>query len=258
MDYTLAKAVAIDAVTQAGKVIMDNFPKETDLSFKGRSDVVTNVDLESEAAILACIKNTFPDHNILSEESGWDNQQGPHTWVVDPLDGTINYYYKSSPFRTGVCLLEDKKPVLTAILNPLKEDLYFAQKGCGATLNGEKITVNANANLKNSVIMTHLSSKKEARMRTILALENLFVHSLHIRMFGGGLAAMNYVARGMFDVFLNVQTNPWDILPGTLLVEEAGGRVTDISGQPITPESTSVLATNGLVHDEMLALLSHM
>jgi myo-inositol-1(or 4)-monophosphatase len=122
-------------------------------------------------------------------------------------------------------------------------------------LNEKKITVNRNFELKNSVIMTHISSKKEARARTILALDSIFKKTLHMRMFGSGLAAMSYVASGKFDVFFNVQTYPWDILPGALLIQEAGGLVTDIEGNEITTESTSILATNGKVHDQMLHLL---
>jgi myo-inositol-1(or 4)-monophosphatase len=258
MDIEFAKNLAAETVKKAGKVLMDNFNKVTNASFKGRSDIVTEVDLASEKVILESIKTNFPNHSILSEEHGLINNGEEYIWITDPIDGTINYYYGSSPFRVGLCLLVDKKPVLTAVYNPVKDHLYLAEKDKGATLNGKRIKVNSNFELKNSVVMTHLSSKKEARARTILALENIFAKNMHMRIFGSGLAAMTYIADGKFDVFFNVKTNPWDILPGALLIEEAGGVVTDISGKKVGYDTVSVLATNGNVHDQMLKLLENI
>lgn len=255
MDISLTKKVAIETVKKSGKIIVDNFKKVTTASYKGRSDIVTEVDLASEKIILEAINKHFPDHSILSEEHGLIDHGKKYIWITDPIDGTINYYHGASPFRVGLCLLEDMKPIFTVIYNPVRDQLFFAEIGKGATLNDEKIQVNKNFDLKNSVVMTHLSSKKEPRARTILALENIFTKSMHMRIFGSGLAAMTYIAEGKFDVFFNVKTNPWDILPGALLVEEAGGIVTDIQGKKVTYETTSVLATNGKVHDQMLKLL---
>ena len=124
-------------------------------------------------------------------------------------------------------------------------------------LNGKKIIVSDNPDLKNSVVMFHLSSKKEPRTRTINVLEKVFQASMQVRMFGSSLASMSYIASGKFNVYFNVQLNTWDILPGALLVEEAGGKVTDIKGKKIGYESTSVLATNGKVHNQMLNVLEN-
>ena len=167
----------------------------------------------------------------------------------------MNYYHAASPFRVAVCLVENNIPLISAIYNPVRDQLYFAERGKGATLNNRKIKVNNNFELKNSVVMTHISSKKDARVRTIIALDSIFNKTLHMRMFGSGLAAMTYVASGKFDVFFNISTHPWDILPGALIVEEAGGVVTDIQGKKINADSKSVLATNGKVHADMLKLL---
>lgn len=258
MNIELTKQIAIQTVKKAGGVIMDNFHKVTQASYKGQSDIVTEVDLASEKIILDTINENFPDHSILSEEHGLIDHGKKYIWITDPIDGTINYYHGASPFRVGLCLLEDMKPIFTAIYNPVRDQLFFAEKGKGATMNGEKMQVNNNTELIHSVIMTHLSSKKEPRARTILALESIFTKSMHMRIFGSGLAAMTYIAEGKFDVFFNVKTNPWDILPGALLVEEAGGMVTDILGNNVTYETTSVLATNGKVHDQMLELLQNV
>ncbi len=258
MNIKLAKKISIETAKKAGKVLMDNFNEAHRASFKAKSDIITEIDIRSEKLILGSIKENFPDHSILSEERGFTGNDKKYIWIVDPIDGTINYYYGTAPFRVGLCLLEDKKPIISAIYNPIKDHLYFAEKGKGATLNGKKIRVSDNTKLKNSVVMTHLSSKKEGRMRTIRALESIFESSMHMRMFGSGLAAMTYIASGKFDVFFNVQTNPWDILPGALLIEEAGGRITDIKGKKIDYNTTSVLATNGSVHNQMLKLLKRV
>lgn len=256
MDTTLAASViAKQAVKEAGALLMDNFERVGNMSFKGKSDIVTELDLRSNELIHSKLALNFPDHSILSEETGLENHDSKYTWIVDPIDGTINYYFGCPPFRVGVCLLEDKQPILTAVYNPIKGQLYFAARGQGATVNDEPIKVNENADLTKAIVMTHLSSKHEARVKTIAALDRIFSRAMHMRMFGSGLAALSYIAAGKFDVFFNVKTYPWDILPGALLIQEAGGTVTDIHGGPITHESTSILASNGKIHAEMLELL---
>ena len=160
-----------------------------------------------------------------------------------------------NPYRVGICLLEDKKLILNVLYNPTKDEVYVAQKGRGAFLNDKKITVNNNADLKTSIVMFHLSSKKESRVRIINVLEKVSEATMSMRIFGSSLASMSYIASGKFDVYFTVQTKPWDILPVALLIEEAGGKVTDIEGNEITYESTSVIASNGKVHDQMVELL---
>ncbi len=256
MDIELAKKTAVSAAKEAGKVLNDNFQKAKSASFKGKRDIVTEVDLRAEKIILDMIKVQFPDHAILSEETGMigDNSV-KYMWVVDPIDGTMNYYYGMNPYRVGICLLEDKKPVLNVLYNPTEDEMYVAQKGGGAFLNDKKITVSGNDDLKNSLVMFHLSSKEEPRKRIMDVLEKVFEASMQVRMLGSSLASMSYVATGKMDAFFNVSQKPWDILPGVLLIEEAGGKVTDIKGGEITHESTSVIATNGKVHDQMVKLL---
>jgi len=258
MDINLASNIAKEAVKNAGKLLMDHYGKPHEVSLKGKSDIVTDIDIASEKIILDAIKKHFPDHSILSEEGGGLKYSEKYLWITDPIDGTINYYYGAAPFRVALCLLEDKNPIITAIYNPLKDHLYFAQKGKGATMNGKKITVSNNSELKNSVIMAHLSSKREARVRTISVLDNIFSKSMHMRVFGSVTASMTYIASGKFDVFFNVKNEIWDILPGAFLVQEAGGIVTDVKGNKINYESDSVLATNGKVHKEMLKLLENI
>lgn len=255
MNINLAKSVAKKAVVESGKIILKNFGKTVDVSFKGERDMVTDIDLRSEKLILSLIKKHFPEHGILSEESGTFNENAEYVWVVDPIDGTMNYRYGMAPFRVGICLLQNKKPIISAIYNPIKNHLYFAEKNKGTTLNGKKIKVSNRQNLIQSVVMTHLSSNKEARMQTISLLEKVFSQSMQVRMFGSTFASMTYIAEGKFDVYFNVRQKPWDILPGGLIIEEAGGIVTDIAGREVGLDSSSLLATSGKIHKEMLELL---
>ncbi|MFH1589313.1 MAG: inositol monophosphatase family protein [archaeon] len=256
MNIQLAKKVAKECVLEAGELIKKYKNNIKKVSFKDKSDIVTDVDIKSEKLIIDKIQKNFPEHNILSEERGLiKRNKSEYTWIIDPIDGTINFYHDAAPFRVGVCLTKNDVPIITALSNPVKNQLFFAEKGKGATLNHKKLLVNDNSHIKFSVVMTHLSSKKSARMKTISVLDNIFCHSLHIRLYGSGLASLSYIAMGEFDVYFNVQTSIWDILPGSLLVTEAGGTVTDIEGNPLTLKSTSILATNGKVHKTMLKLL---
>jgi len=258
MDTNLAKRIAIEAVKEAGKLVINHMGRIKNFKLKAKSDIVTDVDIKSEKILIKKINENFPDHSIMSEEQGSVSVDSEYTWVMDPIDGTINYYHAVPLFGIGLCLLKNGKPIISAVYDPIKDELYFAEKGKGATLNNEKITVTDRSELKNCVVMTHLSSNKQARLRTINKLDIIFCRTMHLRILGCSVVAMNYIASGRFDIFFNVKTSPWDILPGSLLIEEAGGRVTDIEGNEITIDSTSVLATNGKVHKKMLRLLKNI
>jgi myo-inositol-1(or 4)-monophosphatase len=224
------------------------------MSFKGKGDIVTEIDFKSEKFMIDLIEKNFPDHSILSEESGMIDKKSEYVWIMDPIDGTINYYHGVEPFCVGMCLIKNDEPLISAIYNPARDYFYFAEKGKGTTLNGKPVKVSSRS-LKDSVIMTNLSSKKEARDRLIPHLEEICSSGFHTRMFGCSFSNITLVAGGKFDVMFSIKTNIWDFFPGVLLIEEAGGRVTDINGNKINIKSTSVLATNGVAHAEMLALL---
>jgi myo-inositol-1(or 4)-monophosphatase len=256
MNFNDAKQVATTAILNAGQYLMQYWKQSKPFTFKAKQDIVSQIDLEVEQIIIKIIKENFPQHQILSEERGFiGNENQDFCWIIDPIDGTINFVNDAAPFRIGICLLHRNQPVLTTILNPIKNELYIATNCEPSTCNNERIRVSDNENLQRAVVMTHLSSKTAARSQTLQAINQVFEQTLHLRMFGSGLSALTYVASGKFDIFFNVKTNPWDILPGVLLVEQAGGKITDLEGNPITMESTSVLATNGKLQEPMLALL---
>ncbi len=256
IDINKAKDVALKAVIEAGELLALRLNERRTIIVKSSSrDIATDIDLEAEKILINGIKASFPSHRILSEEKGQISGTEEYLWIIDPIDGSLNYAHAHPPFRTAVCLLHKDQPILSVMYGPTRKQMFVAIKGQGATLNDKRINVSQNEELTNSIFMTHLSSHELPRMRTILSLEHIFRHTQHVRMFGSGLASMCYIAEGKYDIFYNIETKPWDILPGCLLIEEAGGKVTDIKGKKITSTSTSVLATNGRVHDEMINLL---
>lgn len=255
MDIELAKKVAIEAVNGAGEILMAHFGKENGKHFKAEREMVTEIDFKSEKFMVDLIKKNFPGQAILSEESGLIEKESEYMWVMDPIDGTMNYYHGVEPFCVALCLLKNGEPMMSAVYNPVRDILYFAEKGKGATLNGQAMKVSKRG-LKDSVVITHLSADKEAREWLISRLERIFSSVMQFRMFGSGISALSYIANGNADIFFGIKTHIWDILPGLLLIEEAGGKVTDIKGEKINLKSASVLATNGVAHEEILALLN--
>lgn len=251
------KDIAVQAVLDAGKLLQEKIDSVKTISHKtSRQDIVTDIDIEAEKILIDAIQSNFPSHSILSEEAGVIPKGSNYEWIIDPIDGTMNYAHGQPPYRVALCLMKDGEAILSVMAGPHHNQLFVAEKGKGTTLNGKPIHCSDNAELGGAIFMTHLSSKKEPRRRTIQSLEKIFTQTSQVRIYGSGLASMCYVAEGKYDIFYNVQTKPWDILPGVLLIEEAGGTVTDIEGKKITTQSTSVLATNGRLHNEMLALLA--
>lgn len=259
MDIGKAKHTALLSVKKTGKLLLNNFERFHKPVFKDNNDIVTKIDLAAERILVKDLRSAFPEATIITEEKG---QIGPdeseYKWIIDPIDGTVNYFHSSAPFRVGVSLLKQDKPILSIIYNPLKNEMYVAEKGKRAKKNNKLIRVNNNRDLKQTVVMTHISAHIKARARTLSALGSIFRNILNIRVLGSGMAAATYIAEGRYDVFFNIDTHPWDILPCALLVKSAGGKVTDIEGREIDVESTSILATNGKVHNRMLKLLKNI
>jgi myo-inositol-1(or 4)-monophosphatase len=247
--------LVIELLEEVGELVMGDFGRLSEYSLKSKNDIVTKLDKDAEKIIIDSLNRNFPEHSIFSEEDGLTDRKSKYTWIVDPIDGTINYYSGISPFRIAMALLEDNKPIFSAIYNPVKKDIYTAKKGGGAFKNGRKMQVNDNGDLNNYVVMTHLSSKKNARNKVISSLNQVFSKVLQIRILGSGSASLGYIADGKYDAFYNVKTHPWDILPGSLIVQESGGQVTDVLGKEITIDSTSILASNGKLHKQLVSLI---
>jgi myo-inositol-1(or 4)-monophosphatase len=251
-------ATAIEAVTRAGELQMARFGSRVLVEKKGTIDLVTEVDLEVERMFRALIAERFPDHDVLAEELGETSTGASHRWVFDPLDGTTNYAHGIPIFCSTLALEIDRVPIVAAVFDPNRRELFTAQRGVGAWLNGEPLRVSSARTLIDSVLVTGFpyDIREPARMREILALFTGFLgHARAIRRLGSAAIDLCWVAAGRMDGFWEQALQPWDIMGGALIVQEAGGRVTNLDGSPWDAHRGNVLASNGLVHEEMLQVV---
>ena len=222
-------------------------------------DLVSDADVESELAIAGQLREKLPGHELLGEESLSDGDvNAEHLWVIDPLDGTNNYAHGIPHFAVSIAYYHRGEPVLGVILNPAREEMYTATKGGGAFLNGEPVAVTDEPLLTKSLIGCGFYYDRGDMMRSTLAtIEDFFVREVHgIRRFGTAALDLCQVGCGQFGGYFEYQLSPWDFAAGRLFVEEAGGKVTDARGQPLPIASSSILASNGKLHDAMLEVIA--
>lgn len=231
MELTIKKALR-----EAGKILLANFGDVKTYNVKeNQSSIVTQADIDSERAIVKIIEDKFPNHNIIAEEAGCKNKNSDYTWAIDPLDGTSNFSAGIPWFGTIICVLKNSEPVMAGIYLPSYNLLYFAEKGKGATRNGEKIYVSAEKELKNILMAYSLdysedASKAEKESKII---KNIVQNTRNLRSVNSCAVEFCYVADGKLGGYINQATKIWDIAAPYLLVKEAGGIVTDISGNDI-------------------------
>lgn len=248
---------AIEAVVLAGDTMMAKFGGAMRVDKKGEIDLVTEVDIAIERAFRTMIGQRFPDHAVLGEEMGGSAAipEGP-CWVFDPIDGTTNFAHGLPIFCSSLALEIDGVPQIAAIYDPNREELFTAQRGGGAFLNGTPMRVSSSTPLINALLVTGFPYDVQTRLEEVMGLFSAFVgRARGIRRLGSAAIDLCYVASGRLDGFWEGGLKPWDIAAGALLVEEAGGRVTDLAGGPFQSRGNEVLATNALVHDEMLAVI---
>jgi myo-inositol-1(or 4)-monophosphatase len=247
-------ATAIQAVIKAGAMQLagiDNLQVEK----KGVIDLVTQIDREVEQMFRALIAERFPDHVVLAEEfelRGDRQNVAEYCWVFDPVDGTTNYAHGLPIFCCACSLERNGQPIVAAIYDPSRRELFTAERGRGAWLNGVPMRVSASATLIDSLLCTgfHYDVQKEGEY--VLALFGDFIKvSRAVRRLGSAAIDLAYVAAGRFDGFWEVRLNPWDISAGALLIEEAGGQVSLLTGEPFSSRRGEILASNGVVHAEM-------
>ncbi|MFH1508648.1 MAG: inositol monophosphatase family protein [bacterium] len=251
------KKEAIQAARLAGEVLKNHFQSlsKNDVERKSKHEIVTVVDKEAEKVILKYLQEKFPEHNYISEESEPSFNESELTWIIDPLDGTLNYTMNNPVFCTSIGLAKGNEMVLGVVHNPLSGDYYVAEKGQGAYLNDKKIAVSGEINLKNSVV-GYCHGREDADMLWSAEMYKMLKPKvMDIRRFGSAALELAYTASGKLESFYINHVNSWDVAAGVLLVQEAGGMVTDFSGKPWNIRSNDMLASNGLVHDENLKLI---
>ena len=236
--------VAIEAAGLAGQIIMDRFETSLDIRFKGRADIVTDVDLAAEKAILGLLQGEFPEFGVLAEESAPIDSNSGYTWVVDPLDGTRNYANGIPHFCTVVALAKGADMVLGITYDPVRKERFTAEAGKGATLNGTPISVTGTAEVSQAAICFDLGYVDEKAGLALDMIRSLWPNVRSLRLMGSSALGIAYAAAGRVDMYFHHALSPWDIASGLLLVTEAGGIVVDRQGNTANLHTPSIIAAN--------------
>jgi myo-inositol-1(or 4)-monophosphatase len=249
---------AIQTARDAGRVLAERFGRALEVSNKGDIDLVTEADLAAERLIVERIRSYHPRHSILAEESGETlrtDQPSEYKWIVDPLDGTTNYAHGYPCFCVSVALERAGEIVLGVIYDPVREELFAAERGEGATLNSRRIRVSDVEDLNRALVCTGFPYDVRDRGDFARHFHNFIMHAQGVRRDGSAALDLAYVACGRFDGFWEEGLRAWDVAAGQLLVEEAGGRVSRYDGTEFSVYQPPILASNGLVHDRMMRVL---
>jgi myo-inositol-1(or 4)-monophosphatase len=249
---------AIETAREAGQILLEKFGRKINVSLKGDINLVTEADLASEKHIIEKIKSYHPKHAILAEEAGdavlleGDNKW---KWIIDPLDGTTNFAHGYPCFCVTIALEHDGEIVIGVTFDPTRNEMFAAEKGKGATLNNKPIRVSETKTLSDSLVVTGFPYNFKEKENFARHLTDFLLFSRGVRRDGSAAIDMAYIACGRFDGFWEEGLNPWDVAAGTLLITEAGGRVTYYDDSPLSIYKPPILATNGLIHREMIEVL---
>lgn len=255
----MLKSTLLKAATAAGTLIKERINGNFSVEKKsGPNDLVTEVDKASEALIMNIIRESFPDHFILSEEIGEIKTDSSYKWIIDPIDGTVNFANGIPLCCVSIGVEKDGEMILGAVYNPMMDEFFFAEKGVGAFLNEKPIRVSNQTQVLHSCLVTGFPY-------TYLDMENgpldifarLVRKGIPVRRLGSAAIDLCWVAAGRFDGYYEHKLNAWDSAAGFLLVEEAGGKVTDFGGNAYSPYQPQLVATNGAIHDELLRWISN-
>jgi myo-inositol-1(or 4)-monophosphatase len=256
MDLEPVMRTAVRAAYRGCEVLRARYGKLTSIGKKGPSDLVTDADLASETEIIATIRAAYPDHAIVAEERGARSGSGEWRWLVDPLDGTVNYAHQVPFFAVSIACVQGDEVRLGVVLNPLSGELFTARAGGGARLNGQPIRVSPEARVSESLLATGFPYDLGHGFEDLAA---RFLRCLRaargVRRLGSAALDLCYVACGRFAGYWESGLQPWDSAAGVLIVREAGGTATDFSNRPAGAEGREVLATNGGIHAEMLTFM---
>lgn len=252
---------------EAGARLREFFAEGVATEYKGDVDVVTVADRTVEKLIRTRLGEVFPEHGVYGEEGTRERMEGEFRWYVDPLDGTTNFAHGFPQFcvsmgleqrGAGLAAEEDGTLLAGVIYDPLRDELFAAERGLGATLNGRAITASKIGELAEALVSTGFPSRKRHQSPNIHFYHEFTLRSHGVRRAGSAALDLAYVAAGRLDAFWEFNLNPWDTAAGILLVQEAGGRVSDFAGGGVRLDSREVLASNGLIHNELVGMFGDM
>lgn len=243
-----------EAAKLAGDFLADNFGKISKIESKGDRNLATNLDKEAEKIIVDKIKAKFPQHGIIAEEGGKEREDSDYLWIIDPLDGTHNFIRDINIFGVSIGVVYKGKFIAGVIYMPLEDELYSAEQGGGAYKNDKKIVVSLVDNLKDCSISFD-SSIRYSPKPMLKVLDNLAREVFNIRMFGSSVRALSYIAEGRLDVSVEFHDRPWDFAGGVCIIEEAGGKLIDLKGKPLTYKTIGYIASNKIIHDKIKELV---
>jgi len=246
--------VAIEAAKKSEKVIMDYFNGEFDVKMKSDMTPVTQADVDAEKTIVGHIKENFPDHGFIGEESGTSNQDSEYLWIIDPIDGTKNFARKLPFFATQIALMKNGELIAGVSNAPALREFLYAEKGKGAFLNEKQVNVSSIEKIDESYL-TYGGIDEFETSNLLPNFISLFKKTHAHRGFGD-CWSYSMLAQGKTDIMVEAAVAIWDIAAVTVIVQEAGGKVTDLEGNPIVRESKHILATNGKLHNEVLGYFS--
>jgi myo-inositol-1(or 4)-monophosphatase len=247
--------VAEEIARETGALLAGYFERRVGFNLKGEFDLVTEADLASEKLVMERLRARFPAHGIVAEESGGSQGASEYCWYVDPLDGTTNFAHGFPMFCVSMGLERAGELIAGVIFDPLREEMFTAERGGGACLNHRRIHVSQASRLADSLVATGFPSRKRHRDINVHFFHQVAMVTHGVRRAGSAALDLAYVASGRLDAFWEFGLNPWDVAAGVLMVTEAGGSRTDMRGQPHNLRSPHLVADNGLIHGEFVQLL---
>jgi len=251
------KRIALKAVKEGGAILMKYLGKIKSIDYKGEINLVTEADRRSEEVILNIIKDNYPDHRILAEETGESGNSSPFKWIIDPLDGTTNYAHGYPCFCVSLAVEHEEEVIYGAVYDPVKDELFTAEKGKGAFLNGKEIKTSSTKQLDQSLLCTGFPYDVRDDMDSnMINFRTFLMKAQAVRRDGSAALDLCHTAAGRFDGFWEQKLFPWDVAAGGLLVTEAGGKLSNFKGENFSIYDNEIVASNGIIHDQMVEALN--
>ena len=249
------KSLMLKAAKAAGKVVLKNYGKVGKIRLKAPRSIVTKVDILSEQTIVKTISKKFPEHNFITEESDFIDKKSKFTWIIDPIDGTTNFVSGIPNFAVSIALAKNNSVVMGVVYNPYTQDMYIAEKGKGSYLNNKRLKVSTKKRFDECVLGFSLPSDIGLSKKSLSILSRNYGTFRALRNTGSAALNLCYVADKKFDMYFTLNLHSWDVAAAKLVVEEAGGKTTNIHNKKWTIEDRSIIGSNKIIHNKFIRLL---